>query len=134
MKDLTKYFIDLSKCSEEQRKSLPQILEKAGEEIYSTEKQWLENGEFDEPHLYLCDTRIWITSYVPNLTELTYPEFIKLFEGGEGENENIYDVDFGGNVMARIKIVDNKIEVTNAMNGYGNGIPLSEITITNSNQ
>jgi len=40
-----------------------------------------------------------------------------------------FDVDFGGNVMARIK-ADSNIQVVAAMNGYGNGIPIDEVSIT----
>jgi hypothetical protein len=39
-----------------------------------------------------------------------------------------FDIDFGGNVMARIK-ADSNIQIIAAMNGYGNGIPLDEISI-----
>ena len=39
------------------------------------------------------------------------------------------DIDFGGNVKARIKICDDKVIVTDSMNGYGDAIPPENIDI-----
>lgn len=83
-----KYFIDLSKLSDEQRKSLPQIFENAGQEIYFLAKPTLLSGKLDTyyPYLFfsLPSSNIWVFSHnKPDRTELTYPEFIKLFEGEE---------------------------------------------------
>ena len=90
MKDLTKYYIDLSKLSEEERTSLPQILEKAGEKI--GEKVYIHNTSmvlgypyFHKP-TYANYWTIGTCNSLPEKTKLTYPEFIELFEGGEGEN------------------------------------------------
>ena len=71
-----KYFIDLSKCSEEQRKHIKSITKISEHYINYA------------PYLFFCNN--WKKShggYVKraNLTELQYPEFIKLFEGGEEE-------------------------------------------------
>lgn len=89
MNEREKYFIDLSKLSEEQRKSLPQILDNAGENIYEETLDDLLNDRFDEEYIYLAQffDGEWLR-FKDNLnrTELTYPDFIKLFEGGEGEN------------------------------------------------
>ncbi len=41
----------------------------------------------------------------------------------------IYEIDFGGNVRVRINVIDNKIEVEAAINGWGDDIPLSDIRI-----
>jgi len=41
----------------------------------------------------------------------------------------IYEIDFGGNLKAIIKVTDNKIEIEDAMNGWGDGIPLNDIRI-----
>ncbi len=79
----TKCFIDLSKCSEEQI-----------ENIYNTVKE----TEFIKPNFYTdkdfmmlkfctieerwgCSGKNW--DGLKHKTELTYPEFIKLFEGGK---------------------------------------------------
>ncbi len=79
----TKCFIDLSKCSEEQI-----------ENIYNTVKE----TEFIKPNFYTdkdfmmlkfctieerwgCSGKNW--DGLKHKTELTYPEFIKLFEDGE---------------------------------------------------
>lgn len=40
-----------------------------------------------------------------------------------------FDIDFDGNVMARIK-ADSNIQIMAAMNGYGNGIPMDKISVT----
>lgn len=93
MKEKEKYFIDLSKCSEEQI-----------ENIYNTVKE----TEFIKPNFYTdkdfmmlkfctieerwgCSGKNW--DGLKHKTELTYPEFIKLFEGGEGEN-NTYSFSY----------------------------------------
>ena len=85
---LVEIYIDLSKCSEEERKSLPQILENSGQEIYFLAKPTLLSGKLDTyyPYLFfsLPSSNVWVFSHnKPDRTELTYPEFIKLFEGGE---------------------------------------------------
>ena len=43
--------------------------------------------------------------------------------------EKTYQIDFNGNVLTSIKVVDNKIEILGAINGYGNGINVSDIKI-----
>lgn len=78
MKDLTKVFIDLSKCSEDEQKHIFSLLPEAE-----------DSGQYiDVSHLTFLqmdsDGR-WETWELPHdKTELTYPEFIRLFEGGEG--------------------------------------------------
>lgn len=87
MKDLTKVFIDLKKCTEEQRKLLPQILEKAGEKI--GEKIYIHNTSMVSEYPYFHKptyANYWTmgtSNSIPEKQELTYPDFIKLFEGGE---------------------------------------------------
>lgn len=46
------------------------------------------------------------------------------------QSEKFYHIDFGGNIMARIKSSNDSIEVVAAMNGYGNPIAKIDITIT----
>lgn len=41
-----------------------------------------------------------------------------------------YEIDFGGNVLAGLEIINNKPTVIGAMNGWGNGISKDKITIT----
>jgi hypothetical protein len=41
-----------------------------------------------------------------------------------------YDIDFDGNVLAGIEISENTPKVFGAMNGYGNGISIENIKIT----
>ena len=40
-----------------------------------------------------------------------------------------YQVDFGSNLRAIIKVSDNKIEIKNAIDGWGNPVMLSQIKI-----
>lgn len=89
MKDLTKYFINLSKLSEEQRKEIAKlILIKSG--LSMSDYLDLLHGKIDEPNgFYLLEyaREQWHLSFdvLKHKTELTYPEFIKLFEGGESK-------------------------------------------------
>lgn len=90
MKDLTKYYLNLEKCSEDEIKSLPQILENAGEKIHDEALNYLSEGMNGKTFncLAITDFDIWTlwnenAIICLNHTELTYPEFIKLFEGGE---------------------------------------------------
>jgi hypothetical protein len=41
-----------------------------------------------------------------------------------------YDIDFAGNVLAGIEISDNTPKIFGAINGYGDGIDIDKITIT----
>jgi|SRR5690606_33067187 len=75
MKDLTKVFIDLSKLSEEQIKKIENIIKYEIEEI-----------EHYPLLIYLCDVWNQRTYNPTRRTEISYPEFIKLFEGGEDNN------------------------------------------------
>lgn len=40
-----------------------------------------------------------------------------------------YQIDFGNHLRCRIKVTDKGIEVEGAINGWGNGVPLSEVVI-----
>lgn len=81
-------YIDLSKCSEEQRKEIARTINKHGHSITSKANYEIINGYYDELFPLLTYHEYWYCSrYASGKTELTYPEFIKLFEGGEGENE-----------------------------------------------
>ena len=76
MKDLTKIYIDLSKLSEEQVRILTQMTDGYVSEIsefpllFWDEKEWNQTKKGD-------------IFNIKGKTELTYSEFIKLFEGGE---------------------------------------------------
>lgn len=41
-----------------------------------------------------------------------------------------YDIDFKGQIACRIKVIGDTIEIVGAMDGYGNGIAVSDINIT----
>jgi hypothetical protein len=88
MKDLTKYYIDLSKLSEKHKSRIVKILN-------TTENQILWHIDDAVDFLIHYRNRWCTTDEKGDLigkTELTYPEFIKLLEGGEGERKvDIYN-------------------------------------------
>ncbi len=83
--DKTKIYIDLSKCSEEQQKHvftlLPPEPHRDAYNIFRSYKylQFIPKSKFQEKEKWMVDKQAL------GKTELTYPEFIKLFEGGEEE-------------------------------------------------
>mgnify|MGYP003591963879 CR=1 FL=1 len=85
--DKSKIYLDLSKCTEDERKSLPQIIKNGGDEVPFQMVGDFYNKDFP----YLCflthlNYPIWdCCRNAFDLTELTYPEFIKLFECGESK-------------------------------------------------
>ena len=40
-----------------------------------------------------------------------------------------YQIDFGNHLRCKIKVTDNGIEVEGAINGWGDGVPLSEVVV-----
>ena len=86
MNEKEKYFIDLSKLGEEQQKHIFSLLP----ERKKTVQYW-----FDKHNILLyfdnVDGLWWVNGDIApfDKTELTYPDFIKLFEGGEEENTEI---------------------------------------------
>ena len=82
-------FLDLSKLSNEQVKSLPQVFENAGECIGFHTSIRLNSGKLKDDFVLYFNSSfkewcLWNHIFKNNTkTELTYPEFIKLFEGGE---------------------------------------------------
>ena len=76
-----KYFIDLSKCSEEQIKEIEKLTDRKIDECYLSDKLFFYDGKWEASGGYAI--------LKLNLTELTYPDFIKLFEGGEEENTEL---------------------------------------------
>ena len=76
-------YLDLSKCTEEQIKAIYNLIK--NDSVDSFTRMRLKSG-----HLFLNYSLInegdWVLTNVErklsNRTEITYPEFIKLFEGG----------------------------------------------------
>lgn len=84
MKDKTKIYIDLSKCTEEERKHIFSLLPEC-----CGNGQYVYNDRFAKHLRYNSYHQSWVTGLYSNdkrLKELTYPEFIKLFEGAEDDN------------------------------------------------
>lgn len=135
-------YLDLSKLSEEEIKEIYKKIKNSDQNIHTQTERDLINGIVTHCYWFLFfDGNAWNQNETPlsGRTELTYPEFIKLFEGGKSKEvlqvENtVFNIDFGGHVMAGLKIVNGEIEVVGAMNGYGNGISADKIIIIKSNQ
>lgn len=88
MKDLTKYFIDLSKLSEEQIKEVGKVLYVNNEKQFPAHINSMANGKYTHGYDFLCKNKegYWDFFGLPySETELTYHEFILLFEDGEVE-------------------------------------------------
>ena len=81
--DLTEIFIDLSKCSEDEQKYISKITNYKIYDINVCPMMFLMQTEYYTTEWDQCSKDSSITN---EKTELLYPEFIKLFEGGEGEN------------------------------------------------
>ncbi len=86
MKDLTKIYIDLKKCTEEQRKHIFSLLPR--EDI---EGDYDIIGPFKFLHIIdAVGIKRWVTdSKTDGKQELTYPEFIKLFEKPKTVEESL---------------------------------------------
>ena len=81
-------YINLKKLSEEQIKALPQVIENSGDKVLPETLSDLIRGKITDGFKFLFYSPSgWNQNDYPlnGRTELTYPEFIKLFEGGEGE-------------------------------------------------
>ena len=44
-------------------------------------------------------------------------------------SSRFYQIDFGNHLRCKVKAVNNKIEVEGAINGWGDGVPLSEVVV-----
>lgn len=84
MKNKEKYFLDLSKLNKEQQKHIVSLLP---EPKYSTQYQILEMH-----YILHLDTELWWvinkSTVQKSKTELTYSEFIGMFEGEEEPENN----------------------------------------------
>ena len=81
-------FIDLSKLSKKKIKALPQIFENAGDKALHETLSDLISGKITDGFKFLFYSPSgWNQNDYPlnGRTEITYPEFIKLFEDGEDE-------------------------------------------------
>ena len=80
----SKIYLDLSKCTEEQTKHIISLLPEPIHEFqYAIDS--------DNYMLDFDDGEFWVNDTLPldGKQELTYPEFIKLFEGGEVEKSDL---------------------------------------------
>lgn len=78
--DKSKFYLDLSKCTEEEQEHIFSLLpEPINEEDYMIFDSFYNLHSHNER--WYCGSS-WVSI---DKTELTYPEFIKLFEGGESK-------------------------------------------------
>ena len=116
-----KYFIDLSKLSDEQIKALPQKFENAGHKILSETLSDLISGKITDGFKFLFYSPSgWNQNDYPlnGRTELTYPEFIKLFEGGEEETSLQIALKALENIINPIGYMKSQLEEGETLNGY----------------
>lgn len=86
--DKSKFYLDLSKCTEEKIKETYKKIKNSDQNIHTQTERDLINGIVTHCYWFLFfDGNAWNQNETPlsGRTELLYPEFIKLFEGGEGE-------------------------------------------------
>lgn len=86
--DKSKIYLDLSKCTEEEIKETYKKIKNSNQNIHTLTKRDLINGIVTHCYWFLFfDGNAWNQNETPlsSRTELTYPEFIKLFEGGESK-------------------------------------------------
>ena len=91
--DKSKIYLDLSKCTEEEQKHvfslLPPEPHRDAYNIFRSYKylQFIPKSKFQEKEKWMVDKQAF------GKTELTYPEFIKLFKGGDGENDGWINIE-----------------------------------------
>ena len=112
--DKSKIYLDLSKCTEGEQKHVISLLPKP-----KFQNQYeITNNEF----LLSFDTDnewwVYVDEYVEGKTELTYPEFIKLFEGGEGETSLQIALKALENIINPIGYMKSQLEEGDTFNGY----------------
>lgn len=83
--DKSKFYLDLSKCTEEEQKHvfslLPPEPHRDAYNIFRSYKylQFIPKSKFQEKEKWMVDKQAF------DKVELAYPEFIKLFKGGDND-------------------------------------------------
>ena len=119
-------YLNLAECSEEEIKELSKILNYKISEVREFPLLIFEGGNLDQ----------YETGFhkLKNKTEVNFKEFKEIMGATfEDEKVEIFDIDFGGNCMARMEIKNGKFKFTDAMNGGGFPIPIENIKITPTN-
>lgn len=80
MKTKENIYLDLSKCTEEEQKHIFSLLPDDELRTYLRYNKFQPYLNFDFLQWFICNHEV-----ISRKTELTYPEFIKLFEGGESK-------------------------------------------------
>ena len=68
------------------------------------------------------------SAYGMPLSKNAYEQLRQHFVSGSLLSKT-YEIDFGGNLKCKIRVCGSELEVEAAMNGWGNGIPCSEISV-----
>ena len=139
-KNKEEIYLNLAKCSEEELKEVEKILKKENVFYYtnlSENRPILHYGNSMNIYGWLKGTINFLLMY-NNKTEVNFQEFkeimgVKVETSSENTQVEIFDIDFGGNCMARMEIQNGKFKFTNAMNGGGYPIAIEDIKITPTN-
>ena len=126
-------YLNLAECSEQERKEVGFILPF---NAIKTLVNCLKKGKLyrNFKHLQLTKNNYWTVSNAKfNKTEVNFQQFKQIIEWKEVLQVDIFDIDFGGNVMARMEIKNGKFKFTDAMNGGGYSIAIEDIKITPTN-
>ena len=122
-------YLNLANCSEEERKEVIAMLpEEKVKGDYRTDYYY-------NYLVYFSKAEKWFVNFnVESKTEVNFQEFKEIMGATfEDEKVEIFDIDFGGNCMARMEIKNGKFKFTDAMNGGGYSIAIEDIKITPTN-
>ena len=78
--------------------------------------------------------KIWELEHGRICLRQSVEQFLDKLEEYQSLLKEEVEIDFGGACKCKIIVYNNKIEVVAAMDGWGNGISNSDISITNLNQ
>lgn len=124
-------FIDLDKCSESEIKELALVMMRT-KKLHEKAFNYMSKGKTFDHFICLAQTdskewTLWNINALFNKAELTYPEFIKLFEGGDVENETSLQIAIKAleNIINPIGYMKSQLEEGDTLNG-GYVIMLSE--------
>ena len=111
----SKIYLDLSKCTEEQQNHISKITNYKIYDVNVGSMMFLMQTEYYTTEWDQCSKD---SSIIKERTELTYPEFIKLFEGGEEETSLQIALKALENIINPIGYMKSQLEEGETLNGY----------------
>src|SRR5690554_1694038 len=84
----------------------------------SDAKYWTETGDFNHA-LYECDMELCIIDLQADVARLQL----------RASRALLFEIDFGPHVRCTLKVTEGKIEVIDALDGWGNLIPSGQIVV-----